>query len=62
MGRQMLMLCKTARKAADALPLFSSKYSPSKDPSKEFQNCLIITDVYWEYQNEEDFQKVLYSA
>lgn len=62
MGRQMLMLCKMARKAADALPLFSSKYSPSKYPSKEFQNCLIITDVYWEYQNEEDFQKVLYSA
>lgn len=36
-----------------------SKYFPSKDPNKEFQNCLIIMEVYWEYQNGEDFQKVL---
>lgn len=59
MGRQMIMLCTRAWKAADALPLFSSKYFPSKDPNKEFQNCLIIMDVHWEYQNREDFQKVL---
>lgn len=59
MGRQMIMLCTRAWKAAGALPLFSSKYFPSKDPNKEFQNCLIIMDVHWEYQNREDFQKVL---
>lgn len=35
------------------------KYFTSKDPNKEFQNCLIITDVYQEYQNGEDFQKML---
>lgn len=59
MGRQMLILCTRALKAADALPLFSSKYFPSKDPNKEFQNCLISMDVYWEYQNGKHFQKVL---
>lgn len=58
-GRQMLILCTRALKAADALPLLSSKYFPSKDSNKEFQNCLIIMDVYWEYQNGEHFQKVL---
>lgn len=59
MGRQMFRLSTWARKAADSLPLFSFKYFPSKDPNKEFQNCLIIMDVYQEYQNGEDLQKVL---